>query len=62
LFEKQGVMKQLARVDTFATDSSMADFLDEEENPLVQIKELTDDSFESSDFDATPREKIAKVK
>jgi hypothetical protein len=29
------VMKQLARVDTFVTDSSMADFLDEEENPLV---------------------------
>ena len=55
-------MKQLARVDTFATDSSMADYLEEEEKPLGQIKELEDDSFESSDFDATPREMIAKVK
>jgi len=38
-------MKVLARVDTFATDPSMQDYVDEVEEELEKIKEIEDDSF-----------------
>ena len=42
------MIKTLARVDTFATDPSMKDYVDEDEEELEKIKEIEDDTFESS--------------
>jgi len=47
------VLKALVRVDTFATDPSMMDYISEEEKELEKIKEIEDDSFDTSDFDET---------
>ena len=43
------------RVDTFATDPSMKDYVDEEEKELEKIKEIEDDSFASSVLDTSEK-------